>query len=205
MLYKISLHFLIISLFLFNYEICQDIDQDTMKAVACISLIKKMENKNLDQQLISGYMISCFINIDDAKVQKLLSNQFSNDVGLEKDEIKKLTDFSSFQSKYSQSDIMEFSKRLNSALEKLKNQQNIGMTPNQGTRDQSSKKKNSDNYGGLLAFMINGLMGIFNPNDSFLFLIGFFVLVYFGLKGLKKLCVKKKKNTNDKKEKKKKI
>ena len=41
--------------------------------------------------------------------------------------------------------------------------------------------------------MINGLMGIFNPNDSFLFLIGFFVLVYFGLKGLKKLCVKKKK------------
>ena len=202
MLYNISFHFLIYFLFLFNYEICQDIDQDTMKAVACISLIKKMDNKKLDQQLISGYMISCFINIDDANVKKILSNQFSNDIGLEKDEIKKLTDFSSFQSKYSQSEIMDFSKRLNSALEKLKDQQSMGMPPNQGTNDKSSKKI-SENDGGLLAFMINGLFGLFNPNDSFLFLIGFFVLVYFGLKGLKKLCVNKKKKINDKKEKRK--
>ena len=201
MLKNISFHFLIISLFLFNYEICQDIDQDAMKAVACISLIKKMDNKNLDQRLISGYMLSCFINIDDAKVQKLLSNQFSNDINLEKDEIEKLTDFSSFQSKYSQSEIMEFSKRLNSALEKLKNQQNIGMPPNQGGKDKSSKKS-SENGGGLLEFMIKGLIGLFNPNDSFLFLIGFFVLVYFGLKGLRKLFVGKK-NINDKKERKK--
>ena len=201
MLYNISFHFLIYFLFLFNYEICQDIDQDTMKAVACISLIKKMDNKKLDQQLISGYMISCFINIDDAKVKKILSNQFSNDIGLEKDEIKKLTDFSSFQSKYSQSEIMDFSKRLNSALEKLKNQQNIGMPPNQGGKDKSSKKS-SENGGGLLEFMIKGLIGLFNPNDSFLFLIGFFVLVYFGLKGLRKLFVGKK-NINDKKERKK--
>ena len=199
-------NFLILFLFLFKYEICQDFDPDSMKAIACISLLKKMENKNLDQHLISGYMLSCFINIDDTKAQKIISNQFSSGMGLEQDEIDRLTDFSGIQNKYTQDQIMDFSKKLNSVLETLKEQQNMGMgmSPNKGGKSKSSKKRSesSESSGGLFQFMINGIIGLFNPNDSFLFLIGFFVLVYFGLKSLRKLFVGKK-NTNDKKEKKK--
>lgn len=198
---NIAFSLLIICLFLFNFSLCQDLDQDAMKAVACISLIKKLDNKNLDQRLISGYMLSCFINIDDTQVTKLISNQFSNGISLEKEEIDKLIDFSSFQSKYSQNDIKQFSERLNSALEKLKNQNMGGDRPSssKGGKDKSSKK--SADSVTLFEFLINGLIGLFNPKDSFLFLIGFFVLVYFGLKGLRKLFVGKNTNNNKKRKK----
>ena len=189
---KIVFPLLIIYLFLFNYEICQDFDQDTMKAIACISLIKKIDNQNMDQRLISGYMISCFASIDDSKVQKLIENQMSNDISLDKDEIDKLTDFTSFQSKYSSNEIKDFSIRLNAALEKLKNQGFGGdkASPSQGRKDSSSKK--SSENAGLFEFMINNLIDLFNPKDSFLFLVIFFLLVYFGLKGLRKMLGNKK-------------
>ena len=142
-----------------------------------------------------------FINIDDTQVTKLISNQFSNGISLEKEEIDKLIDFSSFQSKYSQNDIKEFSEKLNSALEKLKNQNMGGDRPSssKGGKDKSSKK--SADSVTLFEFLINGLIGLFNPKDSFLFLIGFFVLVYFGLKGLRKLFIRKNTNNNKKRKK----
>ena len=197
---KIALSLLISLIFSFNYAMCQNLDQDMMKAIACISVLKKMGDKVQDQRLVSSYLITCFITIDDQTTQKLISNQFSNNLNLEKKEIDKLTDITQLQTKYSQSDIEEYSKRLNNALEKLKNS-NIGQNMQPGNGENTGSSKNSENTG-LIGFMIKGLMGLFNPGDSFLFLIGLFVLSYFCLKSLRKLLNAGKKNTNKKKGKK---
>ena len=195
---RIPFLLLIISLFLFNYEICQDYDQDTMKAIACISLIKKMGNKITDKNLISGYMLSCFINIDDSAIQNLIANQLSNDINMEQKEMDKLVDFATIQSKYSQNEIIDYSKKLNSALEKLKNVNEMHMPSGQRRREKGSNK-NTENEGSLLSFIISNIFKLFNPNDSFLVLIGFFVVSYFCLKGLRKLCDEQKHNNNKKK------
>lgn len=198
---KISLSLFIILLFFFKYNICQELNPDVVKAAACISLIKKMDNKNLDQRLVSGYMLSCFVKIDNDKAQKLISSQFSSEFGIDKSEIEKLTDLSELQSKYDQNDIMEFSKQLNEALEELKNANNMGGQPKSSGkgRDKKSSKSSRESSTGLFGFMINGLIGLFNPKDSFLVLIGFFVAAYFLLKGLRKLLAGKKKNDKQKK------
>ena len=197
---KIALSLFISLLFSFNYIICQNLDKDMMKAIACISLLKKMEDKAQDQRLISGYILTCFINIDDATTQKLISNQFSSNLNLEKSEIEKLTDIGQLQTKYSQSEITEYSKQLNNALEKLKNS-NMGQNMQSGKGGDTGSNQNSESTG-LIGFMIKGLIGLFNPGDSFLFLIGLFVLSYFCLKSLRKLLNAGKKNTNKKKGKK---
>ena len=197
---KIALSLLISLIFSFNYAMCQNLDQDMMKAIACISVLKKMGDKVQDQRLVSSYLITCFITIDDQTTQKLISNQFSNNLNLEKKEIDKLTDITQLQTKYSQSDIEEYSKRLNNALEKLKNS-NIGQNMQPGNGGNTGSSKNSENTG-LIGFMIKGLMGLFNPGDSFLFLILLFFLSYFCLKSLRKLLNAGKKNTNKKKGKK---
>jgi hypothetical protein len=200
-----SFHLLIILLFLFNYETCQDFsDQDVMKALACISIIKHLDNKNLDQHMVSGYMISCFINIDDSTVHKVIGNQLTNDLQIDKSQIDKLIDFSGLQSQYSQNDILEYSKKLNSAIEKLQSQQNErgqnGMPSGRGgSKNKGSKEDNSENEAGLIPFMIRGIIGLFNPNDSFLALMIFFVLAYFGLKSLRKLFGNNSKNITIKK------
>ena len=197
---KIALSLFISLLFSFNYIICQNLDKDMMKAIACISLLKKMEDKAQDQRLISGYILTCFINIDDATTQKLISNQFSSNLNLEKSEIEKLTDIGQLQTKYSQSEITEYSKQLNNALEKLKNS-NMGQNMQSGKGGDTGSNQNSESTG-LIGFMIKGLIGLFNPGDSFLFLIGLFILSYFCLKSLRKLLNAGKKNTNKKKGKK---
>ena len=199
-----SFPLLIILLFLFNFETCQDFsDQDMIKALACISIIKHIDNKNLDQNMISGYMISCFINIDDSTVQKVLENQLSNDLHIDKSQIDKLTDFSGLQRQYSQNDILEYSKRLNSAIAKLQSQQNERGQNGMPSGKKGSKNKgsndNSENEAGLIPFMIRGIIGLFNPNDSFLVLLIFFVLAYFGLKSMRKLFGNNSKNITIKK------
>ena len=199
---KIAFNFLISLLLLFKYEICQDIDQDMMKTIACISLIKKMGTKIEDQRLISSYLLTCFINVDESSIQKLLSDQMSNKLDLDKDEVEKLTDMSKLQTKYSQSEIKDYSLKLNSALEKLKNSEidiNDGQIKSGRKKSSESNKSNA----GLIEFIINGFMSILNPRDSFLVLIGFFVLAYFCLKALRKIFSGKKKvETQKKKEKK---
>ena len=199
---KIAFNLLISLLLLFKYEICQDIDQDMMKTIACISLIKKMGTKIEDQRLISSYLLTCFINVDESSIQKLLSNQMSNKLDLDKNEVEKLTDMSKLQTKYSQSEIKDYSLKLNSALEKLKNSE-LNMNDGQSQRGRKQSSKSNKSNAGLIEFIINGFMSFLNPKDSFLVLIGFFVLAYFGLKALRKIFSGKKKvDTQKKKEKK---
>ena len=192
---------IIVVIFLFNYQACQDFDEDTMKALGCLSLIRKLDNdKQQDQRMVSAFLLSCFVNIEESQVQKLLASQYSNKMELSKSEVDKLVDMQSLQSKYSQSELIDYSKKLNSALGNLKNMEQGGPQAGRGSKKGSSKSSSNSN-GGLIGFLISNIISLFNPNDSFLFLIGLFVMIYFGLKGLRKLLDKKNKN-NKKKEKK---
>ena len=80
--------------------------------------------------------------------------------------------------------IMDFSKALNDALEKL--QKNAGG----GMRNQQSSGFNNNNKApqgsGLLEKIIGGIIGLFNPNDSLLLLVGFFVVFYLFLRQIRK-------------------
>ena len=192
---------IIVVIFLFNYQACQNFDEDTMKALGCLSLIRKLDNdKQQDQSMVSAFLLSCFVNIEESQVQKLLASQYSNKMELSKSEVDKLVDMQSLQSKYSQSELIDYSKKLNSALGNLKNMEQGGPQAGRGSKKGSSKSSSNSN-GGLIGFLISNIISLFNPNDSFLFLIGLFVMIYFGLKGLRKLLDKKNKN-NKKKEKK---
>ena len=189
---------IIVVIFLFNYQACQDFDEDTMKALGCLSLIRKLDNdKQQDQRMVSAYLLSCFVNIEESQVQKLLASQYSNKMELSKSEVDKLVDMQSLQSKYSQSELIDYSKKLNSALGNLKNMEQGGPQAGKGSKKGSSKNTR-DSSGGLLGFLISNIISLFNPNDSFLFLIGLFVMIYFGLKGLRKLLDKKNKNNKKK-------
>ena len=79
---------------------------------------------------------------------------------------------------------MDFSKSLNDALEKL--QKNAGG----GMRNQQSSGFNNNNKApqgsGLLEKIIGGIIGLFNPNDSLLLLVGFFVVFYLFLRQIRK-------------------
>ena len=197
---KISFPIIFISLFLLNFILSQDVDQDMLKAIACISLIRKMDKKVTDQNTLSGYMVTCFSRIDDSTLSNLVSNQMSNELHLSEEQIKKLTDFQSFSQEHTSEEMIDLSKRLNSALEKLKN---TNLNPDSIKAGQSGKKKTkSDSEGGFISFLFNGLKGLINPNDSFLVLIGLFVAAYFCLKGLRKILSGKKTDSNKKKGKK---
>jgi hypothetical protein len=200
---NIAFPLLILLLFLFNYDICQSSELDTIKAIGCISVIRKMENKSTDQRLISGYLLSCFINIDESTARQLIpTDPLSSNLNIDKEQIERLTDFNSLQTKYSQSDIMEYSKRLNSAIEKLQDG-TFGDGKGSNRRGKKEKGESQQSEGsGFIPFLINSIVALFNPNDSFLLLIGFFVFIYFSLKGLRKLFGNKKKNTDKKKGKK---
>ena len=200
----ISFPIIFISLFLLNFIKCQNVDQDMLKAVACISLIRKMDKKITDQNLLSGYMVTCFSRIDDSILNKLMSNQMSNEIPISNEQVKQLTDFTSFTQEHTSEEMVDLSKRLNSALEKLKNN---NLRPEDIKDAQSGRKsssnRQSDSEGGFIPFLFNGLKGLLNPNDSFLVLIGLFVCAYFCLKGLRKILSNKNTiSTNKKKEKK---
>ena len=200
---NISFPIIVILLFLLNFILSQDVDEDMLKAIACISLIRKMDKKVTDQNILSGYMVTCFSRIDDSLLSKL-SNPLSNDISISEDQVKKLTDFQSFTQEHTSNEMIELSKRLNSALEKLKNT-NLspeGIKAAQSGKRKSSSNKEEDSEGGFIPFLFNGLKGLFNPNDSFLVLIGLFVAAYFCLKALRKILGSKKTNTNKKKGKK---
>ena len=189
---------IIVVIFLFNYQACQDLDEDTMKALGCLTLIRKLDNdKQQDQRMVSALLLACFVNIEEPQVKKLLSSQYSNKMELSQSEVDKLVDMQSLQSKYSQSELIDYSKKLNSALGNLKNMEAGGPQPSRGSKKGANKNSNN-NSGGLIGFLISNIFALFNLNDSFLFLIGLFLMVYFGLKGLRKLLDKKNKNNNKK-------
>ena len=126
-------------------DLIKDLDYDVMVGVEArgfifgaaiaynmgkgLSLIRKMENKPSDQRVLSSYILTCFISIDEPTTQKLLLSQTSNKLDLTKDEISKLTDMYQIEKKYTEDQIMDFSKALNTAFEKIKNAQSGGMRP----------------------------------------------------------------------------
>ena len=196
---------IIVVIFLFNYQACQDLDEDTMKALGCLSLIRKLDNdKQQDQRMVSALLLSCFVNVEESQVKKLISSQYSNKMELSKSEIDKLVDMQSLQTKYSQSELIDYSKKLNTALGNLKNMEQGVPQTGKGSKKGSNKSTNNSG-GGLIGFLINNIISLFNPNDSFLFLIGLFLMIYFGLKGLRKLLDKSNKSNKNNKKKGKKI
>jgi hypothetical protein len=196
---------IVLVIFLFNYQACQDLDEDTMKALGCLSLIRKLDNdKQQDQRMVSAILLSCFVNVEESQVKKLISSQYSNKMELSKSEVDKLVDMQSLQSKYSQSELIDYSKKLNTALGNLKNMEQGGPYTSKGSKKGSNKSTNNGG-GGLIGFLISNIISLFNPNDSFLFLIGLFLMIYFGLKGLRKLLDKSNKSNKNNKKKGKKI
>ena len=179
-----NLIFLFLLISIIDLAELQEFDKDMMRAVACITLIKKLENKPQDQRELSTYILTCFISIDDATTQKLIQEQASNKLDLTADQISKLTDMYQLQQKYTEDQIMDFSKALNNALEKL--QKNAGG----GMRNQQSSGFNNNNKtpqgSGLFEKIIGGIIGLFNPNDSLLLLVGFFVVFYLFLRQIRK-------------------
>jgi hypothetical protein len=179
-----NLIFLLLLISIIDLVELQEFDKDMMRAVACITLIKKLENKPQDQRELSTYILTCFISIDDATTQKLIQEQASNKLDLTADQISKLTDMYQLQQKYTEDQIMDFSKALNDALEKL--QKNAGG----GMRNQQSSGFNNNNKtpqgSGLFEKIIGGIIGLFNPNDSLLLLVGFFVVFYLFLRQIRK-------------------
>ena len=164
----------------------QDIDKDVLRAVACLSMIRKMTEKPNDPQLISSYMLTCFITIDDSTAQKLIASQNSNKLDLDEKQIKKLTDFYEVQNRYDENQIMDYSKDLNSALEKLKNF-GAGAMNNQGGSMSDKNSKNNKRQGkGLLSIIITSLIGMFNANDSLIGLFILFFIIYLILRQLRK-------------------
>jgi hypothetical protein len=179
-----NLIFLFLLISIIDLVELQEFDKDMMRAVACITLIKKLENKPQDQRELSTYILTCFISIDEATTQKLIQEQASNKLDLTSDQISKLTDMYQLQQKYTEDQIMDFSKALNDALEKLQKKAGGGM------RNQQSSGFNNNNKtpqgSGLLEKIIGGIIGLFNPNDSLLLLVGFFVVFYLFLRQIRK-------------------
>ena len=179
-----NLIFLFLLISIIDLAELQEFDKDMMRAVACITLIKKLENKPQDQRELSTYILTCFISIDDKTTQKLIQEQASNKLDLTSDQISKLTDMYQLQQKYTEDQIMDFSKALNDALEKLQKNEGGGM------RNQKSSGFNNNNKtpqgSDLLEKIIGGIIGLFNPNDSLLLLVGFFVVFYLFLRQIRK-------------------
>ena len=178
-----NLIFLFLLISIIDLAELQEFDKDMMRAVACITLIKKLENKPQDQRELSTYILTCFISIDDATTQKLIQEQASNKLDLTADQISKLTDMYQLQQKYTEDQIMDFSKALNNALEKLQKNAGGGMRNQQSSGFNNNKTPQGS---GLLEKIIGGIIGLFNPNDSLLLLVGFFVVFYLFLRQIRK-------------------
>ena len=173
----------------------QEVDKDMMRAVACLSLIRRLDDKSVDQRVLSTYMLSCFAQIDDSTAQKLIMSQTSNRLDLSEEQIKKLTNMHEIEKKYTEDQIMDYSNALNKALEKLKNAGPGAMrSPQKGSRGNSNSNKNRENANSLLGNMISVLLGLFSTNDSLLLLIGLFVGLYLILKQVRKCCTNNEKN-----------
>ena len=173
----------------------QEVDKDMMRAVACLSLIRRLDDKSVDQRVLSTYMLSCFVQIDDSTAQKLIMSQTSNRLDISEEQIKKLTNMHEIEKKYTEDQIMDYSNALNKALEKLKNAGPGAMRSSQkGSRGNSNSNKNRENANSLLGNMISVLLGLFSTNDSLLLLIGLFVGLYLILKQVRKCCTNNEKN-----------
>jgi hypothetical protein len=172
----------------------QEIDKDMMRAVACLSLIRKLDNKPSDQRVLSTYILTCFVTIDDSTAQKLIMSQTSNKLDLSQEQIEKLTNIYEVEKKFTEDQIMDYSKALNDALERLKNAGPDGLkAPPKGSSSSNSNKKR-ESGSGLFGNMITGLLGLFSTNDSLLLLFGLFIGFYLFLRQMRKCCGNNEKN-----------
>ena len=170
-----NLIFLFILISLIELSKLQEVDKDMMRAVACLSLIRKLDNKPNDQRALSTYILTCFITIDDSTAQKLIMSQSSNKLDLSQEQIEKLTNIYNVENKFTEDQIMDYSKALNDALERLKNAGPDGLrNPPKGSSGANSNKKRKSGSS-LFGNMISVLLGLFSTNDSLLLLIGFFI------------------------------
>ena len=191
------LFFLFFLLSIIELSKCQEFDKDMMRAVACISLIRKLESKPSDQRELSAYMLSCFIMIDDSTTQKLLMSQNSNKLDLTQEEISKLTDMHKLEGKFTEDQIMDYSKDLNSALSKLQKAQPGGMRGPSKGGDFNSNERNSYQSSGIFAKIFTNFLGLFTTNDSLLFLFGMFIVFYLFLRQVRKMFGSSEKNKNE--------
>ena len=183
--YNYTFYILLSILILYGY--CQRYEPDVMKAAACIQFLKKVDiGTQMNQQQMASFMVTCFINIDDSIQQKLLGDPDSL-TGTEKE---KLLDVKGMQGRYSQNEISEFSQRLNSAIEKIKD---INAENASAAKKKAEEKKNEENNEGgnnLFGIFFSNLFEFFNPNSSLFLIVILIAITYFFLKMVKKLCNK---------------
>ena len=157
-----NLIFLFILISLIELSKLQEVDKDMMRAVACLSLIRKLDNKPNDQRVLSTYILTCFITIDDSTAQKLIMSQSSNKLDLSQEQIEKLTNIYNVENKFTEDQIMDYSKALNDALERLKNAGPDGLrNPPKGSSGANSNKKR-ESGSSLFGNMISVLLGLFS-------------------------------------------
>ena len=178
---------------LINIISTQQHDKDVLRAVACVSLIRKLNVPQDDQRLISSYMLTCFSSIDDPTVQKLVMSKDSPKLDLDETTVKKLTDFNGLQDRFTQDQLLDFSKDLNKAFEKLRNQG--GEPSSQNYRDDNKYK--SQDQPGLLGIIIYNIFSLFTSSDSILPLIGLGAVLFLFLRQLRKLCEDNDKNESN--------
>ena len=181
-------------------EQCQDYDKDTIRTLSCLNFLRKLKINNQDQQYLSSVLLSCFINIDESLEQKLISSQSPDSMPLSESEKDKLMDLSDIQTKYSQNELIDFSQRLNSAMEQLK-EMNSGGGRNYQSSKRGGGKKNENNRSqgvGLFGLFIQNFFNMLNPHNSFFPIIIILVVTFYTLKALRKFFShkdeKKKKN-----------
>ena len=160
------------------------LDKSVLKAGGCLTLVKKLKNKPDDQRVMTGLLLSCFINVDEETADILLKNQFYEKMGIEDSEVMKLIDFNTIQKKYSQEQIEEYSKALNKALEPLRDNGD-GKRKSSQPIDPENPNYEDDDYGNT-GSLINSIINLFTSSDSLLLLFVLFVVFYFCLQKVRK-------------------
>ena len=176
--------FLLISLNLLTFSNSQNLDKSVLKAAGCLTLVKKLKNKPDDQRVMTGLLLSCFINVDEETADILLKNQFYEKMGIEDSEVMKLIDFNTIQKKYSQEQIEEYSKALNKALEPLRDNGD-GKRKSSQPIDPENPNYEDDDYGNT-GSLINSIINLLTSSDSLLLLFVLFVVFYFCLQKVRK-------------------
>ncbi len=197
-IFSLSQLFLLIT-FLLSLIKSQKVN-DVSKAVACMSIINKVvqeEGGEPDPRKFSPMMLNCFVTIKDEQLKDILNSMRSNLEFSNSQVIKELTDANGLQSKFQQEQLMEYSKRLNNAIDKFKKiQENRGgfsMEDLEGDDEHENKAKGKGNSGkkekkngGILGFLLGT---IFDLGSSSYMMFGFFLLgMFFSLRFLKMLC-----------------
>ena len=164
----------------------QILDKNVLKAAGCITLVKKLKNKPTDQRIITSFLLSCFINIDEDTANKLLQNQYYDNIGIEESQIMKLIDFNSIQKRYTEQQIEQYSKALNTALEPLRDKPGNHQPHPDNPYDDENPNSEEENNVGLVDSITNYFVNLFTSSDSILLLFVLFGVFYFCLQKMRK-------------------